>query len=954
MTIQEPDATTPESYFNLLGGFDVQIAGKPMGRLRSRKGQVLLALLIARAGKPVDRSWLAGSLWPDSDEAQALASVRQTLSDLRHALGECASLIESPSTRTLQFRASDVAVDVIRFDAAIARGDADSAAEAVRLYRGPLLDGSSDEAIWPDRQVREASYLNALELAAAARAEERDVAAAIDLYRRLTVADPYRESAYQALMKLLALKGDYPEAYVLYRDLRTRLSEDLRAQPSPATVAIYDEVRRAAKKRLDPGAPIEDASVDRSNHTVERIVDLPSTLSSLIGRERDITAIKVRLEAARVVTLIGFGGAGKTHLAIQTARELVERYRDGVRFVDLSGVTDNQTLAAAVAASVGFEDDPALLGSGSGFHQVKRGQFLVVLDNCEQVLSDAANVTARLLRAYPSARVLATSRQALGLAGEVVYKVAPLSVPSLAWSGSPDRPIAPDLAPALIASDSVRLFLARAAEVSPGFSLTSDNAASVATICRELEGLPLAIELAASRTNMMSVQEIAKRARTSYSHLGTGRQGMPARHKSIRAAIEWSYALLTDTERIVLARLGLFEDGWTLDAAEAICGIAGVKPGDMLDILGRLVDASLVTVTWNAGDRARYRLLRIIKQYALDTLIEHDDDIEKLRAEFVRFYLQLAIDNAPATTLPQIDHIEADLGNIVAAITQRIESEQSSLTAIRAAVATAPFWHVRGKVNAAVALMTGVVEAANAEAVGDDLVAQSLLLLARLEIMAGNNSQAAAHLELLGHESVDADLVTVVAAQLALVQGSVQLARDLAAQITAEAPDWVCASRERIVAYADAADGRTAEALARIAGLTGTVMGGTDELETATTLAAYGRIAAFAGADLMIAERTFTAALAIADEWSAVPVAIAAFEGMAKVSVAMGKLDKAALIIEAASLLRQTHGVGAWILIDPRDLKAEIRQKLDAKRYAAQAQRARSLSLLDAIEAATA
>ncbi|HLV79866.1 MAG TPA: BTAD domain-containing putative transcriptional regulator, partial [Chthonomonadaceae bacterium] len=315
---------------HLLGPFDARVRGERLSPLRTRKGQWLLALLILKQGRPLERDWLAGTLWPDSHETQARMSLRKSLNDLRQALGAQACRLHAPTPRTLAFDLSDAFADVARFDAAIARGEEKDLQQAVALYRGPLLENCQEEWVLLERQTREQAYLHALEHLAARAMERGDPAAAVERLRACVTSDPLRESAQRLLMEAHAAAGSFAAATEVYRDLRLLLRRALNAEPDAETRALYQRLR------LEAQVPAP-ALADRKPSALS---NLPYPISELIGRQEEIAAVQTLLTRARLVTLTGTGGVGKTRLAIEAAREAQDSYADGASFVDLAGLTD--------------------------------------------------------------------------------------------------------------------------------------------------------------------------------------------------------------------------------------------------------------------------------------------------------------------------------------------------------------------------------------------------------------------------------------------------------------------------------------------------------------------------------------------------------------------------------------------------------------------------------------
>ena len=474
-------------------------------------------------------------------------------------------------------------------------------------------------------------------LATLAAAHERagqseDAAAAL---RGVLELEPGHEPAHAGLMRLYAAAGRRDEALRQYARLQRALREELGATPDPETQRLHAALL-AGPPPEDPPAPAAGAGaaapLDRAAGPAPAPAGLPRQLTSFVGREAEVAEVARLLREAPLVTLTGPGGVGKTRLALEVAGRAAGAWPDGVGFVDLAPIADPELVPEAVAAALGLRETPGrpLLATLTDALRPKR--LLLVLDNCEHLLDAAAALADALLRACPSVGVLATSREPLGVPGEAPYRVPSLAVPD------PDRPLP---AARLAQVEAVRLFAARAAVVRPGFGVTERNAGAVAAVCRRLDGLPLALELAAAQARALSVAQLTARLDDRFRLLTGGPRVALARHQTLRAAIDWSYDLLTARERTLFARLSVFAGGFTLEAAEAVGADhasaprgPGAPPGatgraleapDVLGLLTRLVDKSLVTATpIDGADEAdgavRYRLLETLRQYAGERL----------------------------------------------------------------------------------------------------------------------------------------------------------------------------------------------------------------------------------------------------------------------------------------------------------------------------------------------
>jgi predicted ATPase/DNA-binding NarL/FixJ family response regulator len=434
--------------------------------------------------------------------------------------------------------------------------------------------------------------------------------------------------------------------------------------------------------------------------------NLPSLLSSFIGREREIAEVKRMLATSRLVTLTGMGGCGKTRLAIKVAAELTGDYAWGVWLVELAALMDPAFVPQAVASSLGVVEQRCCTFAEMLTDFLRSKQLLLILDNCEHVIGACARLAEFLLQACPHLVILATSREALGITGEFTFPVPPFSLPE---SRSPLS------LEALMQSEAVQLLMDRVAAVQPGFELTSQNAESVVQICRQLDGVPLAIELAAARVKTLTVEQIAARLDDRFNLLTLGSRTATPRHQTLRGVVDWSYELLSEKEQILFQRLSVFAGGWTLEAAEAICKdedgghkgengkpIAEVYPSEVLDLLTQLVNKSLVLVKDQEG-RARYQMLETIRQYARGRLLESRES-GPVRDRHLEFFRNLVEEAGPHLRGPEqvawFDRLEADYDNLRAAIEWSLEGEGASANAraevgLRLAAAGLWFWSLR-------------------------------------------------------------------------------------------------------------------------------------------------------------------------------------------------------------------------------------------------------------------
>ncbi|HEY8113488.1 MAG TPA: BTAD domain-containing putative transcriptional regulator [Actinomycetes bacterium] len=681
----------------LLGGFGVDRGGQAVqpGTWRLRKARTLVKLLALTPDQRLHREVLLDSLWPGRDPTSAVNNLHQALYVARRALAG-----DAPSDGLLELRddvvsllANDlVDVDVRRFEqlAALARASGDLAdlRAAVAAYTGDLLpeDRFEDWAVRPREELRESFCDLLVDLADTAGATGHE-AEALDALQRALAADPLHERAVRSTMRRHAAMGRRSEALARYEQLRRDLRGAYGTDPDPETRRLYRDLLTGSLEVEEP------RDVRRHN--------LAQALTSFVGREREMADVRRLLSRGRLLTLTGVGGAGKTRLAEEVARRLVDAYPDGVWVADLVPVANPRLVADTVAAALGL--DPA--ASDDPLRTLVTGlaprTLLLVLDNCEHLLAACAELATAVRRGCAGVTVLATSREPLRVPGEVTFRVPSLELPEPADAGDPDR---------LGGLASVRLFLDRAHDVRPDFVLDTGNTGAIVEICRRLDGIPLALELAAARVSHLEPTEIAERLGEALPLLGPS--GQITRHATLRAALEWSHTLLSADEQVLLRRLAIFAGSFSLASAEQVCADEGLPSGNVLDCLGRVADKSLVQVE-RAGSRSRYRLLETIRQFARERLIAAGE-VEVLEARHCRHFLDLARDHDPELAAgvvverPQL--LDADHDNLRAALGWALRNDHER--ALSLGVSLWPYWLARGHFVEGAGLLESVLDVA--------------------------------------------------------------------------------------------------------------------------------------------------------------------------------------------------------------------------------------------------
>jgi predicted ATPase/DNA-binding SARP family transcriptional activator len=587
------NAARPTLQIRLLGDAQLREDGAPFGFRAPARTLSLLVYLLLNRDKPLPREGVAYLLRPDLPESEARAKLRYDIRDLRAALppgNEIPWILAD--NRTIRWNPeASIRLDVAEFERLAA--DPVAAAAAVDLYGGDLVVRLDDEWLQAPRErfrERQSELLWAL---VQSSREQNALRSAMAYAQRLVQHDPWREDAIRALVELRHDIGDRAGALQFYRDFAERLRTELGVAPMPETAAIYDRVVAATSAQA------------RHN--------LTAPLTSFVGREHEIDTLRALLKARRLVTLIGAGGVGKTRLAIEVARTFTESFADGVWLVELASLADPALIVSTIASSLGLQSpsEPALLAMLQG------KQILLVLDNCEHLILDVARIVERLVRECPQMQVLATSREPLRSVGERTERVVSLALPDMDESALPSLE-------KLRESPAVRLFMERAADVSPAFEIDETNESdrrALATISRRLDGIPLAIEFAAARTSSLSIAVLAQRLDDRFTLLTAGKRTVLPRQQTLRATLDWSYELLEPIEQRLLGRLGIFAGGWTPEAVAAVCSDEAVAESRMVDLLAELVDKSLVAVDARAPE-ARYHLLETTRAYALERLVQ--------------------------------------------------------------------------------------------------------------------------------------------------------------------------------------------------------------------------------------------------------------------------------------------------------------------------------------------
>ncbi|WBQ05731.1 ATP-binding protein [Kribbella sp. CA-293567] len=677
--------------------------GSPLD-VRGVRLRGLLARLALSAGRPVGVDTLVDGLWgTEAPSANALQSLVSRLRASLPATESSISVQSGPAGYTLTI--SPESVDALQFEDLVRRGrellstDPGQArallAQAERLWRGDAL---ADLRELPFAAI-EADRLAELKLGASEDLAELAVAGgnARELtpeLEHLSVTHPLRERIHELLIRALYADGRQAEALAAYERVRSSLAEELGADPGARLRELHVAVLRG--NVIDPVATT--AVVPAARDTPPRN-NLRASMTSFVGRADDVAELARLLgNGTRLVTMVGPGGAGKTRLATETARSLTAQTSDGIWLVELAPLADAADVAPSILSTLGASEyvDNLQVGLAPKHFPTSRAatqrlveviadrQVLLVLDNCEHLIQEVADLVDSLLASCPRLRVLTTSREPLSIPGEHLHQVGPLELPPL---DSADD-----------AYPSIQLFVDRARAVRPDFAVTGTNRQSIAEICRRLDGMPLAIELAAARLRALTPPQIVERLNDRFRLLTSGSRTALPRHQTLRAVVEWSWDLLDPDEQTVARRLSLFSGGATLEAAEQVCSGPGLPPEAILGVLASLVDKSLIEAA--ADDRSvRYRMLETVKAYGAEQLATSGES-GHIRAAHTRYFSELLRQARPELhtddQLQWIARLDADNENLLDALRTAVDAGDSQL-ALGLVAVLGEYWNMRGR-----------------------------------------------------------------------------------------------------------------------------------------------------------------------------------------------------------------------------------------------------------------
>jgi predicted ATPase/DNA-binding SARP family transcriptional activator len=738
----------------MLGPLEVRTGPGEVLEVGGSRLRALLIMLALRPGQLVLTSELIDGLWGESAPGGAANALQALVSRLRRALP--GAVIESRPAG-YQLKLDPQATDIVRFEELAAAGrdaaSADPAAaaatlrQALGLWRGPALP----EVAETDFGRAVIARLDELRLSALEHRIDADLRSGphgqlVAELEGLVVAHPMREPLAGLLMRALAASGRRGAALEVYEQTKERLVDLLGVEPSAELAALHLDLLRAGDLPAAPPAELAPRPAAPTN--------LRAELTSFVGRDAELAQVAGLLGAYRLVTLTGPGGAGKTRLAVEAARAELPAVPDGVWLVELAPVTDPAEVPSAVLGALGLREQFLVrTGKAAGTFRsaaddqadtlarlvgaLARQQALLVLDNCEHLVAAAAALADSVLAACPRVRILATSREPLNITGEAVWTVGPLALPPepAATSMAAERAVVPA---SVEDFSSVRLLTQRARAVYPGFEVTGDNAPAVASICRALDGMPLAIELAAARLRTMSAEQIAARLDDRFQLLTSGSRTAMPRHQTLRAVVDWSWDLLDDAERALWRRFSVFTGGATLEAAEQVCSGPNVDGPDLdgtdldgrvLDLVTALADKSLLTVRHGPAG-PRYRMLEIIRAYGQERLAQAGER-DELRQAHARYFTALAETGQEhlrgARQLDWLRRLSEDQDNLHAAL-RGAAGAGDGQTAVRLAAALGWYWSLRSMKIEGAELVADALSAAGDPAPPAESLAEAYIM----------------------------------------------------------------------------------------------------------------------------------------------------------------------------------------------------------------------------------
>ena len=811
----------------------------PVGGARLRSLLIRLAISPGRA-VPVDS--LVADLWADTSPGVAGNALQALVSRLRSAVSR-EIVSHEPTGYRLTLQPAEI--DAWAFEAAVAAarntlagGDSARAAASLRgalgMWRGPALADVADAAFAAPTITR----LDELRLAATEDRIDADLAIGrggelVPEIEELATEHPLRERLAGQLMQALYAAGRQADALGVFEATRRELATALGVDPSPALAAVHLAIVRGElpvavpplAAALRPGAELSTVAappLTGSRRPSSRVGNLPAQLTSFVGRDEEIRRVTKLLGESRLITLTGMGGSGKTRLSIEVGSRLADQAPDGVWFVPLAPVRDPADVPNAVLTAIDGREtawpvdavEAARLAAMEPLDRLSEvltaRTALILLDNCEHVLDAVAGMASRVLADAPEVRILATSREPLGLTGETLCPVPSLPLPSA--DADVDE---------AAASPAVRLFADRAAAVRPGFCVSADSVESVVRICRALDGIPLAIELAAVRVRALTPVQVADRLDDRFALLSVGTRGPLPRHQTLRAIVDWSWDLLDDREQAILRRLSVFSGGATPDSAEQVCSL-GSDPAGVVEVVAALVDKSLVVAS--GEHQVRYRLLETVRAYAADRLAEAGES-GQVAAAHAEYFLALAERAEPELRsrdqLSWLDRLSAEHDNCSAAI-RHVLSAGDGAAALRFVRALGMFWAMRDYDSEAIEWAAKAIEVAGDQPpeglAGAYTVCRIIAAISRFAGGGADPSELPGVLsQLTPPPGTDDPLLVLIAPMLAFVAGDEDRARRELKALSGHPDPWVRAAQHALAGHVAMNDGDIQSAASELA-----------------------------------------------------------------------------------------------------------------------------------------